>query len=277
MARSVADAAALLNVIAGSDPRDPATANADKHRVDYTKFLDANGLQGARIGVVRKLAGYSPEVDAVFDSNIAALKAAGAIIVDPVELPNLGKYDAVEMTVLQFEFKHDLNAYLAALPAAAHAPHSLQELIAFNERERAREMPWFNQDIFEQSEKRGSLSDKTYRDALTKSKTLAGKQGIDAAMKKYKLDALIAPTVSPAWVTDWINGDHTTGSSSSPAAVAGYPDITVPGGFVHGLPIGLSLFGSAWSDAKLIRFAYAFEQATHARKPPRFLPHVTTP
>ncbi|MEO8803906.1 MAG: amidase [Rudaea sp.] len=277
MARSVADAAALLNIIAGSDPRDPAAADADKHRVDYTKFLDANGLKGARIGVVRKLAGYSPDVDVVFDSNIAALKAAGAIIVDPVELPNLGKYDDAELTVLEFEFKHDLNAYLAALPATAHAPRSLQELIAFNQRERTREMPWFGQEIFEHSEKRGDLNDKAYLDALKTAKTLAGKQGIDAALKKYKLDVLIAPTVSPAWVTDWVNGDHTAGSSSSPAAVAGYPDITVPAGFVHGLPIGLSFFGAAWSDPELIRFAYAFEQATRARKPPHYLPRIDAP
>ena len=277
MARSVADAAVLLNALAGSDPRDPATRDSDRHRSDFTKGLDAGGLKGARIGVVRKLAGFNPDVDAVLAQSIAALKAAGAVVVDPVELPNLGKYDDAELTVLQFEFKHDLNAYLAALPGSAQVPRSLADLIAFNEREKAREMPWFDQDLFEQSEKRGSLDDKAYRAALTKAKKLAGAQGIDAALKKYRLDALIAPTAGPAWVTDWVDGDHAAGSSSTPAAVAGYPDISVPAGQVHGLPVGLSFFGTAWSDAKLIRYAYAFEQATHARRPPKFLPHIDMP
>jgi amidase len=277
MARSVTDAAMLLNALAGSDPRDPATRDSDKHRSDFTKGLDAGGLKGARIGVVRKLAGFDPYVDAVLAQNIAALKSAGAVVVDPVELPNLGKYDDAELTVLQFEFKHDLDAYLAGLPGSGHVPRSLADLIAFNEREKTREMPWFGQELFEQSEKRGSLDDKAYRAALAKAKRLSGPAGIDAALKKYKLDALIAPTMGPAWVTDWVNGDHAAGGSSTPSAVAGYPDVSVPAGQVHGLPVGLSFFGTAWSDAKLIRFAYAFEQATHARQPPRFLPRISTP
>ena len=271
MARSMTDAVVLLNAIVGSDARDPASSAGDNHRVDYTRYLDTNGLKGARIGVVRKLAGFSPDVDAVLAQNIAALKAAGATVIDPVDLPNLGKYDDAELVVLQYEFKHDLNAYLTALPASAKAPHSLSELIAFNQREHEREMPWFGQDLFEQSQARGALTDKTYRDALAKEKTLAGKQGIDVALKKYKLEALIAPSGGPAWLSDWVNGDHTAGGSSTPAAVAGYPDISVPAGFVHGLPIGLSFFGTAWSEPTLIRFAYAFEQAMHARKPPQFL------
>jgi amidase len=263
IARTVTDAALLLNALA-----------ADAHRADYTKSLNADGLKGVRIGVVRKLAGFSPEVDAILVQNIAALKAAGATVVDPVELPNLGKYDDAELTVLQFEFKHDLNAYLAALPASSNAPRTLADLIAFDNREQTREMPWFGQELFEQSQARGSFTDKIYLDALKKSKSMAGKNGIDAALAKNKLDALIAPTGGPAWVTDLINGDHYSGGSSTPAAVAGYPDITVPAGFVHGLPIGLSFFGVAWSEPKLIRYAYAFEQATHERKPPAFAAHI---
>jgi amidase len=194
-----------------------------------------------------------------------------------VTLSNLGKYDDAELTVLEFEFKHDLDGYLGGLPATANAPRSLAELIEFNERERAREMPWFDQDLLEKSQARGPLTDKAYLAALTRSKRLAGPLGIDATLKKYKLDALIAPTAGPAWTTDWINGDHTTGSSSTPPAVAGYPDVTVPAGFVHGLPVGLSFFAGAWSEPKLIAYAHAFEQATHARKPAQFRPTLDIP
>ena len=264
MARSVADAAALLS----------ALATNESHRADYAKSLDANGLKGARIGVVRKLAETNPDVKALFEQTIAALRAAGAIIVDPVELANLGKYDDAENIVLQFEFKHDLNVYLAALPASANAPRSLADLIAFNQRERDRELTWFGQEIFEQSQARGDLAEKIYLDALKKSKSLAGKNGIDAALTKYHVDALIAPTGGPAWTTDLVNGDHFDSASSSPAAVAGYPDITVPMGFVHALPVGVSFFGTAWSEPTLIKFGYAFEQATHARKSPTFAARV---
>ena len=275
MARRVADAAALLTAIAGSDMRDPATKDADKHRADYTKFLDAKRLRGARIGVVRKLAGVGPEVDRVFDASIAALKAAGAVIVDPVELPNQGKYDDEENIVLQYEFKADLDDYLATL-APDVKTRSLADLIEFDKTHADREMPWFGQETFEQSQARGGLDEKVYKDALAKSKRLAGAEGIDAALAKDKLDVLIAPTGGPAWVTDLVNGDHYTGGSSTPAAVAGYPAITVPMGLVHELPVGITFFGAAWSEAKLIGYAYAFEQATRARKPPRFLEHVGT-
>ncbi|HEY2396528.1 MAG TPA: amidase [Rudaea sp.] len=277
MARSVADAAVLLSAIAGADARDATSAMGETHRSDYTRYLDANALHGARIGVVRKLAGFSPDVDALLAKNIEALKGAGAIVVDPVELPNLGKYDDAELIVLEYEFKHDLDIYLSGLPSAAGAPRSLAEMIRYNERERVREMPWFDQDLFEKSQARGPLSDKVYRDALAREKLLAGRQGIDAALKRHKLDGLIAPTGGPSWVTDWINGDHTAGGSSTPAAVAGYPDITVPAGFVHGLPIGLSFFAGAWSEPKLIGLAYAFEQSARARQPPKFLPVIDTP
>jgi amidase len=277
MARSVADAAALLSAITGADARDALSASGEAHRGDYTRHLDANALRGARIGVVRKLAGFSPAVDALLARNIETLKAAGAIVIDPVELPNLGKYDDAELIVLEYEFKHDLDAYLAALPAGSDAPRSLADLIKFNERERAREMPWFDQDLLEKSQARGPLTDKVYRDALAREKLLAGRMGIDAALKTNRLDALIAPTGGPAWTTDWVNGDHSSGGSSSPSAVAGYPDITVPAGFVHDLPIGLSFFAGAWSEPKLIGLAYAFEQSARARQPPKFLSVVDTP
>lgn len=277
IARSLTDAVVLLDALSGADPRDPLSAEGEKHRHDYPRALAADGLRGARIGVVRKLAGFNPDVDALLVANIAALRAAGAIVVDPVELPHLGKYDAAELTVLEYEFKHDLDAYLAALPAETQAPRSLAELIAFNARERAREMPWFGQDLFEQAQARGPLTDKAYREARANAQRMAGRDGIDAALKAHRLDALIAPTAGPAWLTDWVNGDHTSGGASTPAAVAGYPHITVPAGFVHGLPIGLSFFGAAWSEPKLIRYAYAFEQATRARRAPRFLPRLETP
>ena len=277
MTRSVTDAVILLNAIAGADSLDPVSSAGTAHSVDYTRYLVANGLKGARIGVVRKLAGFNPDVDALLAQNIAALKAAGATVVDPVELPHVGTYDDDELTVLQYEFKHDLNAYLAALPASTNAPRSLADLIAFNQHEREREMPWFGQDLFEQSQARGTLSDKAYLAARAKSKSRAGKLGINIVLAKYKLDALIAPTSGPAWITDWVDGDHYSGGSSTPAAVAGYPDITVPAGFVHELPIGLSFFGTAWSEPVLIRLAYAFEQATHARRSPRFIDHIAAP
>ncbi|MGH8283945.1 MAG: amidase [Gammaproteobacteria bacterium] len=273
IARSVADAAAVLTVIAGTDPRDPATADAYKHATDYTRFLNAGALKGKRIGVVRALAGYDPNVDRILDHAIAVLRAKGAVVIDPVKIPHLSDYGKDEMTVLLYEFKHYLNAYLATRKGLA--VHNLAELIAYDKTHAAQEMPWFGQDLFLQAEAKGPLTDKAYLVARAKARRLAGPEGIDAAMKKYKLNALLAPTTTPAWTTDLVNGDHVAGSSSSPAAVAGYPDITVPAGFVHCLPVGVSFFASKWSEPTLIGIAYAFEQATHARRAPEFLPSVT--
>jgi len=277
MARTVADAAILLGAIAGADPRDPAkigaSMGANARRTDYAKSLDAHALRGARIGVARKLAGFNPDVDRAFDESIAAMKAAGAMIVDPVELPNSGKYDDDELVVLQYEFKADLNAYLARLGPQVRS-RSLADLIAFNDAHAQSEMAWFGQETFIKAQARGPLTDQVYLDALARSKRLSGPEGIDAALAKDRLDALVMPTGGPAWVSDLVNGDHFGGGSSAPAAVSGYPAITVPMGFVHELPVGITFVGTAGSDAKLIGYAYAFEQATHARRAPRYLPRI---
>jgi amidase len=226
-------------------------------------------LKSARIGVVRNFFGFSDAVDAVMTEAIAAMKHAGAVIVDPATLENSGKYDDSENEVLLYEFKADVNAYLASLGAKAPAK-TLQALIEFNEKNTAREMPYFGQEQFIRAQAKGPLTSKEYRDALDKNHRLSRSLGIDATLAKYKVDALMAPTGGPAWTTDLINGDHFTGGSSSPAAVAGYPSITVPAGFVHGLPVGISFFAGAWSEPMLLKIAYAFEQATKIRKPPRF-------
>ena len=275
IATNVADAAAILSVIAGSDPRDPATAEAAQHATDYTHFLDAGALKGKRIGVVRKLAGFDPNVDRLLDEMVAVLKAKGAEVIDPVDIPHMTEYGDDEQTVLLYDFKHDLDAYLAG--RSGLAVHKLSDIIAYDKEHASQEMPWFGQDLFEQAEAKGPLTDKAYTDALEKAKRLAGPEGIDAALAKDHLDALLAPTGGPAWTTDFINGDHTTGGSSSPAAVAGYPDITVPAGFVHCLPVGMSFFGAKWSEPTLIGIAYAYEQASHLRRPPGFAPAITDP
>jgi len=272
MARTVADAAAVLGALAGVDPRDSATlASRGKAHTDYTKFLDARGLRGARLGVVRHLFGYNEFVDKLADNAIAAMKAQGAIIVDPAEIETIKELGGGEFDVMLYEFKTGLNAYLASLGPEAPA-HSLKELIDFNEKHAREEMPYFGQDIFIKAEAKGPLSDPAYQKALEKGHTLAREKGIDATLDKYKLDALIAPTGAPAWPTDLVNGDHDTGGSSGPAAIAGYPHVTVPAGYVFGLPVGISFFGRAWSEPTLIKLAYAFEQATQFRKKPRFLP-----
>ncbi|HYN82416.1 MAG TPA: amidase [Gemmatimonadaceae bacterium] len=273
MTRTVADAALLLTVMAGVDPTDSATlASRGRTRIDYTRSLDANGLRGARIGVARKrFFGYSESADRLVNEAIAVMKSRGAVIIDPADIPNAGTYDDTEFEVLLYEFKADLNKYLAGLRPNIRA-RTLKDLIDFNERNRDREMPYFGQEIFLMAEKKGPLTEKKYRDALAKNHRNSRSQGIDAVMKKHRLDAIVAPTGTPAWPTDLINGDHFSGASSTPAAVAGYPNINVPVGFAHGLPVGMSIMGRAWSEPTLIRIAYSFEQATHHRRPPRFLP-----
>jgi amidase len=293
MARSVTDAATLLTVLAGYDPDDPATAPLQSRApVDYRQFLNRNALKGIRIGVMRQNAGFSAQVDALLEQAIQVLRAQGATVVDPANIPTHGKFDDDEQTVLLYEFKDGLNRYLSTRTALTSAdptrtgstgtgspsaglPNTLADLIAFNTRERDREMPIFAQELFVQSQAKGPLTDKDYLEAHARAKRLAGPEGIDAALQKDHLDVLIAPTLGPAWTTDWVNGDHFVGGGvSSAPAVAGYPHITVPMGQVHSLPVGLSLVGPAWSEPKLIAYAYAFEQQTHARTPPKFIPNI---
>jgi amidase len=275
MTRTVADAAVLLTAIAGVDPADPATAvQAARPALDYVEALKRDGLEGARIGVAReRYFGYSPATDRVIEAAIADLKAQGAVIVDPADIPTARRLDDCEFEVLLFEFKAGLNKYLASRGASAPI-HSLEELIAFNLQEQEREMPFFGQEILIDAQKRGPLTSPVYRKALAACRTRARTQGVDAVMTRLRLDAIIAPTGSPAWTIDVVNGDHFLGASSSPAAVAGYPSITVPAGRAYGLPVGLSFIGRAWSEPTLIRLAYAYEQATRHRKPPEFLPAV---
>jgi amidase len=278
MARTVTDAAILLTAMAGSDPHDPATADADKHATDYTHFLDPNGLRGKRIGVVRQLAGNEPNADRVLDEAIAVMKAQGAIIVDPVTLPHLNDLSDPELTVMAYDFKHDINAYLVNRPRID--VKTLADLIAFNKREAEKEMPWFGQDLFEQAETKGPLTDKAYTDALAKAKQFSGPDGIDAALQANHLDALLSPSWGPAYMTDLVLGDHivsgnpTVGGASQPAAVAGYPSMTVPAGWAHGLPVGIVFFGTKWSEPTLISMAYGFEQHDMQFKRPRFLDTV---
>jgi amidase len=222
-----------------------------------------------RLGVARKHFGFSDRVDKIMNDHIAELKKLGAVIVDPADIPTTGKFDESEFEVLLYEFKADLNAYLAGL--GPNAPvRSLKDVMDFNERNRDREMPYFGQDIMEKAQAKGPLTSKPYLQALRKNHLLTRTQGIDFIMKKHRLDALIAPTGGPSWPTDWINGDHFSGGYSSASAVAGYPHITVPAGYVFGMPVGISFFGGAYSEGKLIGMAYSFEQATKIRRPPKF-------
>jgi len=274
MARTVADAATLLAAMAGPDPRDPETKRSTGRTIDYTRTLNRDALRGARIGVARKrYFGYSPGADRLVEAAIEEMKARGAVIVDPADVSTVDQLDACEFDVLLYEFKTDLNAYLGARPSAR--VRSLKEIIAFNEQYKDREMPYFGQDIMLMAEEKGPLTSPAYRKAHATCRTLARTDGLDATMKKFRLDAIVAPTGAPAWPIDHVNGDHVLGASSPLAAVAGYPNVTVPAGEISGLPIGISFMGRAWSEAKLIGLAYAYEQATSKRRPPRFLPTVT--
>lgn len=267
MARSVRDAAILLTAMTGRDPDDPASVAAPTTVPDYTANLAADGLQDRRIGVIRTYygAGSHPEVEAVFGAAIDALRDAGATVVDDVDIDMRGAFQA-EREVLAYEFKADLETYLQESGAPVR---SLADIIAFNTANSASVMPIFGQELMSAANAKGPLTDTAYLEALASGRRIA-RTGIDAALEEHGLDALIAPTNGPAWMTDHVNGDHFQISSSSYAAIAGYPNITVPAGFVSGLPVGLSFIGTAFSEKRLIELAYAFEQATGARRPPVF-------
>jgi amidase len=274
MTRTVADAALLLGAMGGVDADDSATRDSGrKGSRDFTKALDANGLRGARIGVVRnRLFGSNPAADRIAEVAIAEMKKHGAVIVDPANIPTLGKFDDSEFEVLLYEFKADLNKYLSRLGPAAPV-HSLKDVIAFNDAHKDEELRYFGQEIMLTAEKKGALTSVAYKRALAKNLRMARTLGIDAVMTKYNLDALVAPTGGPAWLIDLVNGDGGTSSLPAPssvAAVAGYPHITVPAGYFGGLPVGLSFIGRAWSEPTLIKLAYAYEQATRHRRPPTF-------
>ncbi|MEO8357047.1 MAG: amidase [Chloroflexota bacterium] len=274
MARTVADAAILLGALTGVDERDPATRPGKKRGLsNYTKFLDRDGLKGARIGVARNMAGSNERVLKIFDFCIEVMKKLGAVIIDPADVPNFDKFGRTELDVLHYEFKADLNKYLKSMADGARV-RSMKDVIKFNEENKDRVMPYFGQEHMIAAQEKLSLRDKKYRDALAKNHEYTRAKGIDAAMRKHKLDAIVVPSGGPSWMIDLVNGDSSNWDmeSTSPAAVAGYPHITVPAGYVFGLPVGISFFAKAWQEPTLIKFAYAFEQATQLRRTPRFLP-----
>ncbi len=274
MARTVTDAAILLGGLAGVDPRDEATgASQGRTYQDYTQFLDRNGLRGSRLGVARRYFDSDSVAAKVLENALVELKQLGATLVDPAEIPGLARFGDAEDIVLHYEFKAGINAYLAALGPGAPV-HTLQDLIEFNARNRDEELRYFGQEEFLRAQEKGLLTDKAYLDALEKCRHLSQAEGIDAVMDKHQLDAIVAPSGGPAGMTDLVYGDRNVGGSSFPAAVAGYPNITVPAGQVRGLPVGISFFGRAWSEPVLLKIAFAFEQATQARKPPTFAPTI---
>ena len=272
--RTVADAATVLGALVGVDSRDPATqASAGRMQTDYVKYLELNGLRGARIGVPRDgYFGYSPKADAVVNQAIDVLRTGGAVIVDPVKIPNFDRtaLNTAEITVLLYEFKAGVNAYLASVAPGAQV-RTLDDVIQFNKRNVRENLPYFGQELLERAQAKGDLTEAEYLEALEKCRRLAGKEGFDAIMDEQQLDALVAPTTTPAWPVDLVNGDQFRGSSAKSAALAGYPLVTVPAGATMGLPVGITFMGRAWSEPTLIKLAYAFEQATKARRPPQYL------
>ncbi len=277
MARTVRDAAMVLGAMTGVDPRDPATAASQgKAHTDYTQFLDANGLRGARIGVARSLFGVDPNVDARMEAALAAMKAQGAVIVDPVRMPSSGDYGNAMYEVLLYEFKAGLNAYLADL--GPNAPiKSLAEAIAFNERNADKSMPYFGQEIFHQAEAKGPLTDQGYLDARARALRFARDEGLDKTFADNSLDAIVGAGGGPAWLTNLVGGDHFRIGSSAAAAASGYPIVSVPAGDIQGLPVNINFIGKAWSEPTLLKLAYAFEQATKHRKAPQYLPTLELP
>ncbi len=270
MTRTVADAAALLTVLAGPDAEDPATLQAGQHQQDYTRFLNPDGLRGKRIGVVRsQFAGQSDLVARLVETELAVLKAQGAVLLEVAEVPNTSKYADLELAVLLFEFKATLPKYLATY-APTSPIKSLADVIAFNEKNRAKELRYFAQELFVNAQAKGDLDSHEYKDALANNLKFSREQGIDKVLAENQLDALVAPTGELAWLTDFIHGDSSGNSFSTPAAVAGYPHITVPAGFARGLPCGISFVGKAWSEPALIAMAYAYEQASRRRRPPSY-------
>jgi amidase len=273
MARTVEDLAILLGPLTGLDPRDPATrASQKRRRKDYTRFLDPQGLQGARLGVARNMLGTDKRLVRILDASLDLMKRLGAVIIDPADVPNFDGFGPTEVEVLLFEFKADLNRYLAARGPEARV-HSMEDVIRFNEDHRRRVMPYFGQERMEQAQEKGPLTSEKYRRALSRNRRLTRREGLDAVLRKHRLDAILAISGGPAWTLDMVNGDARSWDmeSTSPPAVAGYPHITVPAGFVSGLPIGLSFIAKAWQEPVLIRLAFAFEQASQIRRPPRFL------
>ena len=267
MTRSVADAAVLLAAIAGPDPADPATEGASGWPVDYLAALTPDGLRGARIGVVRTYCNLQAGVDRIFEASLAALREAGAELIDPVDYADLPRLTLAEVEVMSYEFKADLDAYLAGRGAAAPV-RSLDDVIAFNKVNADRAMPYFGQDRMLRAAAKGPLTELAYREAVTTARRLSRQEGIDAALAAHGLDALVAPTTSAPWLIDWVNGDNRSIAAAQVPAVAGYPHITVPAGYLHGLPVGLSFIAGAFREATLLRLAYAFEQATNVRRPP---------
>jgi len=277
MTRTVTDGAILLGALTGIDSSDEITRESKgKSYTDYTQFLDRDGLNGARIGVARNHFGFHKETDEVMEETVGTMKAAGADIADPVELEPNEEWGQAGFEVLLYEFKADLNNYLKTVSPKVEV-ETLADIIAFNKEHSEASMPYFGQEILEMAQEKGPLTEKKYQNALKKIRRLSREEGIDALMQEHNLDAIVAPTGGPAWPVDLVNGDHFGGGSSSMAARAGYPNITVPAGYIHDLPVGISIFGAAWSEPKLLRIAYSFEQHSQVRKPPAFRPSIGLP